>query len=153
MRKCKGTGKAKGFGCGQEDNHYRYGLCLTKNHCFQNWLRNSEAGQEMLIKASNFGRKKVSAVRKKEESKDKRERRFELLSYPKRVQEARRVFQKWIRDRDKDLPCVSCGRRRLFYIDGIHPRLLFSFLRICRGRRLQSGMKPKKAKLKSTTKR
>lgn len=109
MRKCKGTGKAKGFGCGQEDNHYRYGLCLTKNHCFQNWLRNSEAGQEMLIKASNFGRKKVSAVRKKEESKDKRERRFELLSYPKRVQEARRVFQKWIRERDKDLPCVSCG--------------------------------------------
>jgi hypothetical protein len=29
-------------------------------------------------------------------------------SYAKKVNEAKAVFQKWIRHRDKELPCISC---------------------------------------------
>lgn len=108
MRKCKGTGKAKGEeGCGKEATHYRFGLCL--NDCFPKWLHNTEAGQEMIIKASNFGRKKVSRDVKKKANREKRERRFELLTYSQRIGETKKVVQRWVRERDKNEPCISCG--------------------------------------------
>ena len=34
--------------------------------------------------------------------------------------EARQVFQKWIRERDKDLPCISCGCITAKQWDGGH---------------------------------
>jgi len=106
MKTCKGTGKAKGSGCGDVKNILRFGLCFE---CYPKWLYHSEEGQELIIKMSLRGRKKVSTEKKKEHVKIKKENRFELLSYPKRVNEARKVFQKWIRERDKSLPCISCN--------------------------------------------
>jgi hypothetical protein len=32
-----------------------------------------------------------------------------IKSYSQRLQEAKKVFQKWVRVRDKGLPCISCG--------------------------------------------
>lgn len=32
-----------------------------------------------------------------------------LKSYSEKLNDAKKVFQKWIRERDKDLPCISCG--------------------------------------------
>jgi hypothetical protein len=50
----------------------------------------------------------------KKEAKDWKERKIEGLEKLKTIgqyeQEARIYFQAWIRLRDKDLPCISCGR-------------------------------------------
>jgi len=106
MKSCKGINIARGNGCGGNKIILRYGLCID---CFPKWLYNSEEGQKLIEKTRIKAKKVVAFSQKKEATKIKKETRFELLSYPKRVQEARRVFQKWIRERDKDLPCVSCG--------------------------------------------
>jgi len=106
MKSCKGINIARGNGCGGNKIILRYGLCIE---CFPKWLYNSEEGQKLIEKTRIKAKKVVAFSQKKEATKIKKETRFELLSYPKRVQEARRVFQKWIRERDKDLPCVSCG--------------------------------------------
>ena len=34
-----------------------------------------------------------------------------MKSYSQRLGEAKKVFQKWVRFRDKDLPCISCGAK------------------------------------------
>lgn len=56
---------------------------------------------------------------KEDKAKDKiiREKLKTLSQYE---QEARTVFQKWIRHRDKDLPCISCGRTNAISWDGGH---------------------------------
>jgi hypothetical protein len=43
-----------------------------------------------------------------------------IKSYSQRLGEAKRVFQKWIRMRDKDLPCISCGAKVASVWDGGH---------------------------------
>lgn len=52
-------------------------------------------------------------LKKQKEAKEWNERKKELKektkTYSQRVQEARRIFQKWIRLRDEDKPCISCG--------------------------------------------
>ena len=106
MKACKGINKAKNYsGCGINPP-FQAGLCYE---CYKYWLYNTEDGLKVLEKQTIKAKKVVAFSQKKEATKIKKETRFELLSYPKRVQEARRVFQKWIRERDKDLPCVSCG--------------------------------------------
>ena len=40
------------------------------------------------------------------ETKLKKEK---LKTYTQKVNDVKKVFQKWIRNRDKDLPCISCG--------------------------------------------
>lgn len=40
-----------------------------------------------------------------------------LTDYEK---EAREVFQRWVRMRDKDLPCISCGNHKATRYDGGH---------------------------------
>jgi len=41
--------------------------------------------------------------------KEKAKRKAELMTYSQRLNKVRRVFQKWIRERDKNQPCISCG--------------------------------------------
>ncbi len=110
MKVCKGTGKARGFGCGKQDAHYKFGLCLTVNHCFQNWLHNSEEGQEMIIKASNFGRKKVGQTKKSEASKAKKEGFTQLMSVDAyRAKVVQPIFNEIARLIDWGLPCIATG--------------------------------------------
>jgi len=47
--------------------------------------------------------KKQQAVKKKKEDIE------QLKTKSQKIQDARRVFQLYIRERDKDLPCISCG--------------------------------------------
>lgn len=44
----------------------------------------------------------------------------EIKSYAQRLGEAKKVFQKWIRIRDKDKPCISCGTISSSVWDGGH---------------------------------
>ena len=46
--------------------------------------------------------------------------RNEIKSYAQRLGEAKKVFQKWIRLRDKDKPCISCGTISSTVWDGGH---------------------------------
>ena len=46
--------------------------------------------------------------------------RNEIKSYAQRLGEAKKVFQKWIRLRDKDKPCISCGTISSSVWDGGH---------------------------------
>jgi hypothetical protein len=46
--------------------------------------------------------------------------RDSIKSYAQRLGEAKKVFQKWIRLRDKDKPCISCGSISSTVWDGGH---------------------------------
>jgi hypothetical protein len=37
------------------------------------------------------------------------ERKLKLASHTKKINKVKPIFQKWIRERDKNLPCISCG--------------------------------------------
>lgn len=115
LKKCKGTGKAIGHGCGSMQMFRKYGLGYDCK-CYPNWLQNSEEGQELILKASQ--KAKMYSVKK--ESKEKIERRFELKSYSQRINEVKVVFQRWIRERDKNEPCISCGTPYSDIWDGGH---------------------------------
>jgi hypothetical protein len=59
---------------------------------------------------------KSRAKREKEERKRDKERRDNLKSRSDWIKEAQVAFNAWIRWRDRDRPCISCGR----YHDGAH---------------------------------
>jgi hypothetical protein len=46
---------------------------------------------------------------KRVNSQLKSEAKEKLETYSQKVNKAKVIFQKWIRERDKDLPCISCG--------------------------------------------
>lgn len=102
LKKCKGINKAVGFGCGDEKVPFKYGLCIT---CYSSWLFNSEAGKSVLSKSII----KAKSIRNKEKKQSDKRELFELLPYVQRIRKARIVFQKWIRERDREEPCISCG--------------------------------------------
>lgn len=110
----KGTSKT-GFyqGCGKSD-YLQWGLCQD---CKRNFLLNTETGQELIVKASKKAGFYSAQETKRTETKQKKERKWELMSTAAKIQIARKVFQKWIRDRDKYLPCISCGT---FYSEEWH---------------------------------
>lgn len=43
-----------------------------------------------------------------------------IKSYSQRLGEAKKVFQKWVRNRDKDLPCMACGTKTANEWHGSH---------------------------------
>ena len=95
---CKGHGKAKGCGCGTvtDVKKRKYGLCPV---CFWDWMQTTEEGRAHY--ESTF-------VKKTLKKKD-REQREALKSIARLKQEARVPFQKWIRLRDINDACISCG--------------------------------------------
>jgi hypothetical protein len=56
----------------------------------------------------------------KDWNKEKRERKDKLKTLSDYEAEARKVFQKWIRERDKNLPCISCNKSTSKIWDGGH---------------------------------
>ena len=99
---CKGSGKAKGYGCNKPTLYRKYGLC---NSCYRDFLINSEPGKEILSKAIIRGKKKVE----KEKKKSNIEFKLKNKSIRKLILEARIPFQKYIRLRDINNACISCG--------------------------------------------
>ncbi len=101
-KKCKGTGRAIGSGCGNPTKWRKYGLCMD---CYKIWLYSTPEGDKVL----NSGLKRAKKHVENENKKIKREFKEKNKSITKLKQEARSVFQQWIRMRDANLKCISCG--------------------------------------------
>lgn len=96
---CKGTGQAKGYGCGKSTKHRIYGL--GKMCCYGDWLFNSEAGRVKLNKAISKAQKPRKEL---EKAKTDKKARTSLGALKEQTQ---RLFNKYIRLRDEGLNCIS----------------------------------------------
>jgi hypothetical protein len=100
---CKGTGQAKGYGCGKLTYHRVYGL--GKMCCYSKWLLTSEAGRIKMHKAIF----KAAAPRldmDKQIASEKKTKDLETLK-----KQVMNICHKYIRLRDKGLPCISCDAK------------------------------------------
>lgn len=103
-KKCKGTGKAIGCGCGNTEYIHRYGLC---KNCFKTWLCSTEIGRETLKKAAFQGKRKTKAEAKKESSRKKKE-----VNTSAAMKLADTYFSRFIRlnhSEDGLCTCFTCG--------------------------------------------
>lgn len=82
-------------------------------------------------------KEKAAAKKKKEFNAETRRRKVALKSRSDWLKEAQTVFNKYIRLRDAELPCVSCGRfhegqwHAGHYLSvGAHPELRFNELQV-----------------------
>lgn len=57
----------------------------------------------------SYARKKEKEKREKKQKAKDRATKQKLKTYSQKVQEARRIFQQYIRLRDKDQSCICCG--------------------------------------------
>ena len=100
-KQCKGIGQAKGYGCGKLTKYRIYGL--GKSCCYAEWLYNSDAGkvkmQKAILKASapRLEMERISSERKQKNT-------LEGLKLSLKT-----VFHEYVRLRDKNKPCISCG--------------------------------------------
>lgn len=125
-KKCVGINKAKGFqGCGKLTKHRKYGLCLN---CYPTWLYSTDLGKLEIEKARIKGKKQVENKKKKERS----ELKESLKSISAVINDVKKVFQHFIRLRDKGKPCISCGNKNPadwcgshFFSAGVYSGLIF----------------------------
>ena len=96
---CKGTGSAKGYGCGKLTYHRVYGL--GKMCCYSNWLLTSEAGRIKMHKAIF----KASVPRLDMDKQIASEKERNSLS--KEIMKTQTIVNKHIRNRDWGKNCVS----------------------------------------------
>ncbi|RKS59525.1 MULTISPECIES: recombination protein NinG [Photorhabdus] len=85
---------------------------------YQNiWWCNPEHGAELAIRKRNRDKEKAERALKKKQQQELTEKKDKLkarrlavkpLSYFRN--QAQQAFNAFIRERDKDLPCISCGR-------------------------------------------
>lgn len=101
---CKGINKAHGYkGCGKEVLKRTYGLC---SYCYWDWMQTTEGGK---IHYKKQFIQRVESRTKKEIKKKNREQREALKTIARLKNEARVPFQKFIRLRDANDACISCG--------------------------------------------
>lgn len=105
-KKCKGSGIAKGYGCGRVVDHRIYGLC-TQFKCYYTWLLESEAGKQKRERAT------IQVVSKSAKRREMMERaakeRSERKSIVYLLENVRTACHQYIKLRDKGKPCISCG--------------------------------------------
>lgn len=107
---CKGMNKAKNFkGCGKSVLAVtrQAGLCKS---CYTNWLisddpKAKETFDKLLIKNKKDFHKSIK-VNNKEKKKVLKDKLKTLSQYES---DAKKEIQKYVRLRDADLPCISCG--------------------------------------------
>ena len=99
----KGVGKAQGFeGCYERKKRYKYGLCAG---CFQEWLTNTEAGQNFL-RSSIIPNAKKDVKNKKQ--KEKQKAKIDLMSVDQyRKEKLQPVINEIIRIIDYGQPCIA----------------------------------------------
>lgn len=116
---CKGTGTALGHGCGKLTFHRVHGLGKMCS-CYSNWLLNSENGKIKMQKSIFSAKVKITSEVKKTNAAEKKKLRDKLKTLSQYEAEAKTSFQRWIRFRDKDQPCISCGKFAADLVDGGH---------------------------------
>ena len=115
-KKCNPTHK-KTYGyksCEEIKEIYKYGLCKK---CFGEWMFNDKRGKEHYKSQFIPKVKKKVKVEKNNKIKEKKQK---LKSIQQLIKEARIPFQKWIRKRDEDKPCISCGTQKTTIWDAGH---------------------------------
>lgn len=111
---CKGTGKAKGYGCDKKSLKRTYGLC---DKCYGNWLHSTPEGIGKLNKTLKQVRIKID----KEERKNWREKKIEAKQsdYKKELQrEINRLARKI--DLYCGYGCIDCDNNTDNQIDAAH---------------------------------
>lgn len=104
MKDCKGTGKAKGFGCGKPSLQRKYGLCPS---CLYDWSKNSEDGKEWFNRQTAYLRKKKDKDDRLHQREVKRS-----LNANKEMKLADLYFSRFIRlkhSEDGKCTCYTCG--------------------------------------------
>ena len=112
-KKCKGTGKAKGHGCGElvpvalyGKPNREYGLGKSCK-CYSTWLTTTDAGNEIMSKSILTGKKKVAVESKRKHREAKRE-----LNVSGSMKLADIYFSRYIRLKhslDGNCTCYTCG--------------------------------------------
>ena len=125
MKKCKGSGKAKGFGCGKclpfnERNGLKtykakYGLGYDCN-CYTNWLISGNKEAKKVLESSMVKAKKEVVKKQKLEHKKAKE---SLIDYKVKLQEKINLIVRLI---DLGLPCLARG----YHPGQIHAGHIFS---------------------------
>lgn len=102
QKKCKGQGKAIGFGCYKiiDVRFRKYGLCTS---CYSSWLLNSDTGKQMIANATF----KASKPRIDLEQATKTHK--EQIGLTTLIKTVVKVCHEYIRLRDKFKSCISCG--------------------------------------------
>ena len=112
---CKGINKAKGVkGCGKESLNRKFGLCPS---CLYEWATTNDNGKVWHTKQFI---PKVKQNQEQHKRTEKRKAYNKLKTLGQYENEAKASFQKWIRLRDKDLNCISCGEFHKDLWDGGH---------------------------------
>lgn len=101
QKKCKGTGKAKGFGCGTMSDRRTYGLCPK---CKYDWATSTEEGKEWFKKQKAFTKKR----NEKKERKKKRAEKSLQQDWGKLLQTEINAIARTI---DAGLTCLATNRR------------------------------------------
>lgn len=101
QKKCRGSGKALGHGCGQLTFERTLGLC---RECYPTWLRETPEGRE---RVSKHTLKATAPRRQIEEARQRKTDRTKLQYLKTNVQT---WCHRFIKERDKGKPCVSCGQ-------------------------------------------
>lgn len=104
MKKCKGHYPLPtSLGCGKEKLIFKYGLCQS---CFMDWCKSTEEGREWVVKMQLPKAKKELKREKKEKEKKAKDANRSIASH---INSTRVPFQKYIRIRDANDGCISCG--------------------------------------------
>ena len=100
-KKCKGSSKAKGSGCNEMVFIRTLGLCKK---CYPEWLLNTPAGNERLkkhtLKVTEPKRELQKAIKDKKDKTSLQYLKVNVQTWAHR----------FIKERDKGKPCVSCGQ-------------------------------------------
>lgn len=123
----KGINKALGFeGCGNETFKLQYGLCPS---CLFSFYTTDERGKILYQKSFL---PKVSLKLKSFDKAKTKQMKESIKTLSQYEAEAKKVFQKWVRLRDKNLNCVSCKATKAkswhashFYSANLYSGLIF----------------------------
>ena len=100
-KKCKGTGRAVTFGCGESFVPFKFGLC---RQCYIDWLLKSPSGKDTLEKLTIKGKKKVNTEKKKKLMADKK-----AIKTPSELKkDLQKEVNTIVRLIDHDKGCISC---------------------------------------------
>lgn len=100
-KKCKGTGSAKGYGCGNPSIYRKYGLCPS---CLSDFMFNTPEGKLLLQKTTRAAKRDVEKINRRNHTSDKQ-------SIKKRSafeQDLQTEVNAIVRLIDTEKGCISC---------------------------------------------
>jgi len=102
--------------CGEKFTPTALGQKWVNQGHYAKWLTETEAGQKEVAKKMEKAKKQVAKVEREADDKI----REKLKTLGKFESEAKTEFQRYIRKRDAELPCISCGTMTTDLWDGGH---------------------------------